>query len=63
MSMLNFSKYGDFGMKFSQKIYEWQILRKITHQNRNQHIINVPLYQISINMENIRFYLSLPEII
>ena len=29
-------------MKFFQKIYEWQILRKITHQNPNQHITMCP---------------------
>ena len=32
----------DFRMKFSLKIYEWQILRKITHRNRNQHITMCP---------------------
>ena len=32
----------DFWMKFSLKIYEWQILRKITHRNRNQHITVCP---------------------
>ena len=29
-------------MKFSPKIYEWEILRKITHQNRNEHITICP---------------------
>ena len=45
ISMLNFSKYGektDFRMKFAPKIYEWPILRKITHQNQNQHITICP---------------------
>ena len=33
----------DFGMKFSPKIYEYQILRKIIHQSRNQqHITMCP---------------------
>ena len=29
-------------MKFASKIYERQILRKITHQNRNQHVTMSP---------------------
>ena len=29
-------------MEFSPKIYEWDILRKVTHQNRNQLIIMCP---------------------
>ena len=31
-------KTTDFGMKSSQKVYEWQILPKITHQSCHQHI-------------------------
>ena len=40
ISMLNFSKYGEqqnLGWNFPPKIYKWQILRKITHQNYNQY--------------------------
>ena len=32
----------DFAMKIAPKIYERQILRKITHQNRNKHITVCP---------------------
>ena len=32
----------DFGMKLAPKIYERQILRKMTHQYRNQHITMCP---------------------
>ena len=32
-----------FGMKFVPRIYERQILRKITHQNRNQHLTMFPI--------------------
>ena len=32
----------DFGMKLVSKIYKRQILRKITHQNRNHHITMCP---------------------
>ena len=28
------------------KTYEWQILRKITHQNRNQHITMCPCIKL-----------------
>ena len=31
-----------FGMKFTPKVYERQILRTITHENRNQHITVCP---------------------
>ena len=33
-------------MKFPPKIYEWQILRKITHQNCNQRITLCPCIRI-----------------
>ena len=32
----------DFGMTFSPNIYEWQILRKVTQQNLNQHTTICP---------------------
>ena len=50
ISMLNFSKYGekhlekkkDSGKNIASKNYELEILRKVTHQNRNQHITTCP---------------------
>ena len=38
----NFIVTTDFDMKFAPKIYERQILRKMTHQNCNQHITMCP---------------------
>ena len=61
ISMLNLSKYGeqqvwddwhDLGW-----FYEWQILRKITHQNRNQHITMCPC----IKFQSIWIILVLPK--
>ena len=37
-------------MKFAPKIYEWPILQKYI----NMQCINMPMYQISVNLENIR---------
>ena len=37
------------------QIYEWQMIRKIAHQTRNQHT-TAPLNQISVDLENIRFW-------
>ena len=59
VSMLNFSKYVEkkyFWMKFAEKIYGWPILWKITHQKPESAYNNMPMYQISVNLENIRFW-------
>ena len=63
VSIQNFSKYGEhkiLGQNIFRKIYKWQILilQKFIHQNHNQHISNnVPLYQISVTLENkLRLY-------
>ena len=37
-------------MKFAPKIYEWPILQKYI----NMQYINMPMYQISVNLEGIR---------
>ena len=48
-------KAEDFGMNLVSKIYKRQILRKITHQNRNHHITMCPYKKFQSILRTLHF--------